>query len=572
MRYRRPCRLLPLLLVATCVGSALPSVAGAEPVVRVRAESRLTATLERVADGHELRGLLSDDLDVPLPNRAVTVSFARAGAVTQQLPLTTDAQGRIAARLGALEDVDVAISFAGDALHGGSDAPVAASAGRDGLVLHWGVEAGAVFDVGTPRHELEVGLLPAAGARGVRLSLRTDFGELGHAVTDAAGRARFTFGAARLGPARRTRLIASASASGGRAALREMRTIVVRTPTAVTLAADATGAPGEVHVEGLLTAASRALPDQAIALEAGERLLKTLETDADGRFEATVAIPATVAPGGELAIHARFESDAPWRAGARSGVVDVVIPPAPAPHPAWLLIPVALCLLLLMRYRPRGAERAHAEADAAARRAQPGFRTSGSRRLSWAGELGIAGRVVDLEHGGTVSGARVELRDGPGAPAELAIDRSGRFEAGQLRAGSYTIVASAPGYCEEQAHFDIPHRGQWSDLRVTLERLRNRAFEEYRPAGDAVGPGIGAAGVLTPQEILDHHRASGADRAPLAELVELVEEAVYGKTPPTEEHVDEIRRRSGVMEAESKGANNDGQDGGGKRATIPHQR
>ena len=98
------------------------------------------------------------------------------------------------------------------------------------------------------------------------------------------------------------------------------------------------------------------------------------------------------------------------------------------------------------------------------------------------------------------------------------------------------------------------------------------AFEEYRPTADALGPGIGAGAFLTPREIVDSRRQAGHEPAELGELVRLVELAAYGPELPSEENIDEIRRKAAAMGPASPTLEDDAGHGRQKRATIPHER
>lgn len=572
MRFR-PTRAIVLGQLCTVLLATIACAsASSQPMVRIRAESRLTAGVQTVGAGKHLRGALHDDLDQPLPNRRIVVSLTRRGQATEELELVTDGSGRFDARLGDLRGVDVEVSFAGDALHTSSRADGNRETGQLDVDFEWGIAAGAVFDLALPAHEIEVGLFPATNAQGRRLTLSSDFGPLDVAVTDAAGRARFSFPSSRLGDARRADLIAESEATATQPAMRELRTVIVRGPSSLSLEATPTGAPAELHVSGTLLTGGRPLPRRAITVTAGEVRLATLQTDAEGRFDETLQITAAVASIGELAVRARFDSDAPWHAATRSAVVRVSMPPSLGPHPAWLGVVALLCLLALWRLRAPPTDITDTVSAPTKARSRSGFRPPAGQRLSWGGELRIGGRVLDVERQGGIAHATLRLIEGPGAPIEIEVDAQGDFTSPELAPGSYRISASAPEYCEEQAELRVPHRGQFTNMQVALERLRNRAFEQYRPLADALGPGVGAGALLTPREIVDSRVRAGKGSTELDVLTGLVELAVYGPELPDEGNIAEIRRKAAALQPDGEATGGDGGRGGQKRATIPHQR
>jgi len=96
----------------------------------------------------------------------------------------------------------------------------------------------------------------------------------------------------------------------------------------------------------------------------------------------------------------------------------------------------------------------------------------------------VSGTVIDSASRAGVAGAQVVVRQGPKTHATVATDGEGRFEAGGLPRGGFTIAASTPGFAESPAiaveltgtpcaaTVEIPYRlAMQTESRASIPRL-----------------------------------------------------------------------------------------------------
>jgi hypothetical protein len=110
------------VLALTFALTTLSGVAKAEPLVRVRAESRIELGVVHMDVGMAISGALRDELGGPLANRPLAIEAVplQEQAESWRSQLTTDAQGRFALELAdASHDYRLLATFAGDATHRG---------------------------------------------------------------------------------------------------------------------------------------------------------------------------------------------------------------------------------------------------------------------------------------------------------------------------------------------------------------------------------------------------------------------------------------------------------------------
>src|SRR5262249_26996825 len=120
----------------------------------------------------------------------------------------------------------------------------------------------------------------------------------------------------------------------------------------------------------------------------------------------------------------------------------------------------------------------------------------------------------------------------------------------------------------------IPHRGEWSDMRVQLQSLRAAAVMAYKPAALRMLPSADAWPRLTPRETLQSAARAGRATGAFGQLTEQVEQAAYARTPPSEDDVAAVER--GAQEALSRFPSvpipSETSSSEALRARIPHRR
>lgn len=561
-----------------CVAAGLlcAAEAAARPALRVRGGCELQLTARRAADPHgpvRISGVLLDDLGEAIGGARVTLTWE--GETTETV---TDPEGDYGATATAAAGVSsVAARWEGDALHSGCHAEARVERGRIPVVLSWGLPPGAIVDLSEPRHEFEILASAEHGAAGLRLALSLDGGEpLAQARTDSLGRARVSVGVDALGAPRVARLEARTPGDVTRMGARAAISVTLRGRP--TLQFDATAADGGQAAEltGHLLLADEALAGRAVTISDGTgQTLGTLPTDALGGFAGKLPVPpAHRGPDGSTELVARFLSDAPWLHDASAGPVVVALATPRAPSLLWLLLPLALSLWLLRRARLRPApQTAGRGAQAAAQQQRrPGVVLGSTSTRRPSAINGIDGQVFDIDTGDALSGVRVALVATGTPPQAVDSDAAGHFAFATPPPGTLTLEASAEGYAAQAAEVRSPHRGQYREMQVGLRSLRNVAFEHFRAVGDRLGGRAGASSQQTPRELQSAAAARGALPSGAAELASRVEAAVYGAPAPTVDEVDTIGAEAARVDPLGGAETSAPEDGGGRRATIPHRR
>jgi hypothetical protein len=331
-------------------------------------------------------------------------------------------------------------------------------------------------------------------------------------------------------------------------------------PTALTLAADAAGDAGSLQVSGSLKAGDVGLGDKAIGFFDGERHLGSVLTDREGRFtwRGDASGARSDAPQ-ELALQARFESDAPWLGSSHSETQYLQLASESGPSPLLLLLPCVGCLWLLWwldrAASARRRQSAQAEDDGEA--PTVGVHAAPPRRLRpthW----NVAGEIRDATRRRAIQNATVELiPDGGGDLLSVQPDARGRFDSGALKAGAWTVRVLAPGYAPSASRFTVPHRGEWSAASVRLESLRDAAVRAFEPAARAVLPAGTPIGQTTAREVWQRAFRLGRGGEPLRELTARVDRAAYGPQPPTLDDVERIAHDAGQTGGQLDGTDRD---------------
>jgi hypothetical protein len=533
--------------VAWTVAALVGAAARAQPLVRVRAESRIELTAH-VQDGRlEVVAVLRDDLGQPLAGRELWLSASdavdgqgRPRGRSERRRVTTDAEG--AARLSTAASagpVRVGAAFLGDADHEKVEVERQVAAGRADLRLRVGVPDGGRLRLDREAHTVEVVADSPAGGAGLEVELLDELGRsLGRAVTDEAGRVVFRVLSEQLGSPAAGRVVARSAGDATRAEAQTEVPVVRVAPTALALTVDADEAvTGEiVAVAGSIRDhRGRPLGRAAIGLYADEAHVATVLAGDDGTFAANLVLH-DASPG--VALQARYDADAPWRESARSAsrTVRVRRVMSRATIALGLALTATLAGLGALGLRRRGAGASPAR-TAPARAA--GVTVAAARQRA-AERYDLGGVVLDARGEGPIAGAKVTLCDTGGAVVARAVaDADGRFAldaraAGSDAPGERLLRGDAEGYADARHPLLVPHRGEWSEVRVHLESLRDVALDAVAVVAREVMPDAGW-GVPTPRETA--HASARRGPVPLAEataaLAAHAERAGFARTPPS---------------------------------------
>jgi len=520
-----------------------PAAAQSGPRVVVRAETRIELRVERAPDAApHLVGTLRDELGTPLDGRPIDVSVwsdaaADAGGRWTAHP-RTDGRGSFDVLLGGAESGWWAsASFPGDGLHVGTEARqrIDLELAHVSLTVH--LDDRGVLDLDRPRHAVRIAASSAAGGAGLAVSLRSELGVvLAEGRTDEGAELVLDVPSDRLGPPSAGRLIALSAADALRSAAQAEVPIVRRRPTTLTLAR-AGDDLDRTSLSGELRDAEGPRAREAVALYASpERYLGTALTDEAGHFAFEVTAASVSGLGAEIALVARFASDAPWIGASESPPVRWSLRPPLADGSAVLgavsLLLVLLALGLLWR-RP---------GSAAPGAVEPG-QTSielGERTRERITE--VSGRVQDARTGSPVA-ARVEI-----AGQVHVAGADGRFLL-HPAPGRHRLILRAEGYALLEAELTVPHRGEHRGMRVRLPAMRDLALAPLRPIALQLLPSAELWSLWTQRELLAALRKAGREPPELADLIERVERACYAESPPAEDELAAIRQTAQRVEA-----------------------
>ena len=274
---------------------------------------------------------------------------------------------------------------------------------------------------------------------------------------------------------------------------------------------------------------------------ADEQHLLTVLTDDRGRFRRDVALEPPTDADASVSLQARFASDAPWRPAALSEPVPVRVETRGAVPWQWLVLSIAVCLVLVVLLSRR-SKRPGEDADANPVEPPPvtGIVASAPRGRSL-GRSDVGGVIFDADERRPVSGARVELRFSE-TTMRAEADARGEFLLEDLPTGTATMTVSARGYQPSETAVQVPHRGEWSAVKVGLRSLRQVVLARFAPLANALRPSRRWWAFWTARELAG--RAGGAVREEVSEVTADVERAAYGGPPPEAEEVDAIGHRA----------------------------
>ncbi|HKU42118.1 MAG TPA: hypothetical protein VJR89_28360, partial [Polyangiales bacterium] len=190
--------------------------ARAEPALHVRAQTRLELHAQHGGNLVRVEGLLSDDLDQPLPGRSVQLTLEAADPDHEQTPLAsrtlrTDDTGHfVQALTRGSGRYALRARFAGDGLHEASSVSEVFDATRADVQL--ALLAPRVLALDDATIAIEVRASSEAGHEGLSIALHDEAGrELASGTTDAAGSFRVELEGTRLGEPGSGQLVASSA-------------------------------------------------------------------------------------------------------------------------------------------------------------------------------------------------------------------------------------------------------------------------------------------------------------------------------------------------------------------------
>ncbi|MBX3270927.1 MAG: carboxypeptidase regulatory-like domain-containing protein [Sandaracinaceae bacterium] len=530
----------------------LPGVAAAQPIVWVRAETRIELRVER-GPRVRVRATLRDDRGSGLASRALELRVAEPGGLTRGLTRgATDANGDLAA------DFDVPpgtyrfeARYAGDESYAETRVELLLDLERAHVRLVLAPLEGRLdrIDLDVPTHPIRVRAESDAGGAGLLVQLENELDEpLASGTTGADGSLLLTVSSEALGGPAAGRLVVRTTGDAVRAPAQTEVLVVRFRPTRLTLEAPtATVTAGQpLRVRGTLGTSEGPLARKAVGVFAGERHLETVLTDADGRFESVVVLEDADGP---VALTARFESDAPWRPAAASDAVEVRVEPRGATSLPWLLLPIGVSALAILAlfWRGRRVARAVEARVASLAPAPPGIHLRAPPGAREATRRDLEGVVLDADDGDPLGGARVTLSGGARA-LETQTDSAGAFALADVPDGRWTLRIEYAGYEAREATVELPHRGALGAIDVRLRSLRQLALHRYAPLAEALAPERRWWAFWTPRELAGRARAGA--RRDVEAVTDEVERAVWSSTPPAPEEVDAIGQRAARLAGE----------------------
>jgi hypothetical protein len=541
-------------LVALGIALPLPSAlaiasrAGAQPLVRVRAETRIELAPRGEVDRLWVEGALRDDLGAPLPGRSVRLEIREGslhGAVRTRVDVTTGIDGRFSSVFSMPPGHFVVVArFDGDEHLERADVFREILLDREHVRLDVEIEGGPTLDLDRPEHRITVRAHSDVGGADLTVVVTENGRELARGTTGAEGTARFVLRSADLGPPSAARLVVRSTADAHRADAQTEVPIVRFRATALTLESSASRlGPGETaRLSGELRTRTGPLERRAVGLWAGDRHLATALTDGHGRFAVSLRWEDLRALDGPIV--ARFDADAPWWGSSVSPAVTLVIDPPDAPPWRWIAVSIAITAIafaLAGRWR-----RVTSSGRVTLPIPAPPIELAPRRSLR-ADVRRVAGRAVAARSETAIAGAAIRARQGDTVIAEASSDGSGAFSL-SLPAGVYTLEFEARGYELARHRVVMPHRGEWSAIVVRLRSLRDLAWEPLQPIAVRVMANPDGWGVWTGRELERAARARAPAARSLSALIAAIERACYDREPPSADDLAQIRLQAEEVE------------------------
>lgn len=549
---------LALLVFCTWGGTHIASAARAEPLVRVRAESRIELGVTHQELGMLISGALRDELGAPLGNRPLALEAYALSEPGEpfRTQLTTDAHGRFALELpDPAQDYRLLATFAGDATHRGVRVERRVERTRADVRLELRLPEDNVIDLDAAQLVIEAIAESDAGGADIAMRLSDETGRtLATGRTDTDGRLTLEVPAQLLGAPGPALLRLQSARDERRAEAQTEARIVRRRAVFVELAsAEATlEAGGVLRVRGKVHTRVAPRARVPVGLFAQGRHVETVITDEQGAFEAQLWLDTEPGP---LSIQARTEADAAGAYPAAEREITLHVAPARPVPVGWILgagLSALAALWLYARLRLGREANEPLELAGGSDREGAGPSVRPARAQGRRDRHRISGQAIDARSAAPIAGARVSLiYEGNKDAVSLVADAQGGFESPELRAGRAHVLVEAPGYLPTHAHLEIPHRGEWTAFVVKLESLRDRALSPFRRLALKALPSSRAWGIWTNREAREWLlQRTPAQHQLLWQLTLDVERACYGRDFPSEADVGRIERTAQQLETD----------------------
>jgi hypothetical protein len=203
----------------------------------------------------------------------------------------------------------------------------------------------------------------------------------------------------------------------------------------------------------------------------------------------------------------------------------------------WLFIPMFLCLgvVVAIRRRLRNTKTKFEYDNEAS--LNPGIEISLPVRYARKDQTSISGTIRDLHSGEAVPHVELTIARERDTSIALDITSEGFFSSPSLKPGKWQIQAQAKGYVETIKEFYVPHRGEWTNVRIHLLSMRSLALQSYRKVALAILPTPQLWDIWTARETLHNSRRLLGSLSLFRSLIERVERSSYDRTPPSNEEV-----------------------------------
>lgn len=535
------------------IGSWLCTSTGhAEPLVRVRAESRIELGVSHSELGLIVSGALRDELGQPLIARALAIEVQPAGELppsSWRSSLSTDAEGRFALELSESEhDYRLLATFAGDDTHRGVRVERRVERTRADVRLELRLPDGNVIDLDAPTLRANVVAESDAGGDGIAMRLLDESGrELTRGITDPSGKLSLTVPTPDLGEPGAGLIRIESLRDERRAEAQTEARIVRRRAVSVTLETedDRPEAGGAIVVTGEVRTRAAPRARVPVGLFVETRHLETVISDEHGRFHAELWVDV---PPGPLEITARAEGDAAGAFADAEAKRRLTVGPAQPLPLRWMLAALILSALpiwLAARARTSPDEPSNGDQSLSGTSILPA-RAQGRRDRHR-----VHGRALDAHTDAPLTAANLTLmHEKEEATVRLEVDVLGRFASQVLPPGRARLRISAPGYVATETELEIPHRGEWSAFVVRLLSLRAHALLPYRRLLLKVLPSPRVWGIWTTREARDYlAQQSPAQKNEITTLTLDIERASYGAEAPTDADVLSIEAQTHSLEA-----------------------
>jgi len=524
--------------------------ADAQPMLRVRSETRVEFSAEQVAGGVQVELALRDDLGAAIAGAELRLTLHDADGSQRTQRVRTGMSGDFAGRLRAPDAVTtVVVRYEGDRTHAGTRAERTLDAMQVSTTLTLESDGGGRLDLDAPSHGFVVGATSDVGGADLRVELLDELDRvLATGRTDVEGHWRVQLPSDALGPVGAGRLTARVAGDLRRADAQVELPVVRMRITHLTLdVAQGPLRPDQaVQIAGRLSDSQAGLGQRAVGLYVGEAHWFTVLTDESGAYATERRLDADdvdLDADPAVQLQARYASEGPGRPDAASEVARR--PVEAAVSWAWLALVVPLFLTAAAvlwgargRRRPPSPERQPARPPASYVEAG---RSRGRRRRFH----DVGGTVQDGREQDPLAGAKVRAIDESGAAAETLTDPSGRFSFASLPAGASVIEVDAVGYELSRTPLTLPHRGEWSQMSVRLRSLRWQASESFEPVALELVDSAEQAASRTAREVAAVAR--GAVEADVSALAQAVDRAAYARAIPEREAVRQIGQNADAL-------------------------